>query len=165
MTMEKKELIVIISKVKYTVPGTLGIRMEIKRAWAYIKRIKRNKIYLQLVDENRIFFKNSKKLIHKSNQTNSYDLFRYIGPEGNLIGDMIKHNSINIKTNTKRLSTNIFISNYSDKKSGLLYFNDNNDISKYNYLKLNLDFPFNQKKSCNNLYYEGVGEVFFNTSY
>ncbi len=128
-------------------------------------RLKRNKIYLQLVDENRIFFKNSKKLIHKSNQTNSYDLFRYIGPEGNLIGDMIKHNSINIKTNTKRLSTNIFISNYSDKKSGLLYFNDNNDISKYNYLKLNLDFPFNQKKSCNNLYYEGVGEVFFNTSY
>ena len=40
--MEKKELIVIISKVKYTVPGTLGIRMEIKRAWVYIKRIKRN---------------------------------------------------------------------------------------------------------------------------
>ena len=37
----EKELIVIISKVKYTVPGTLGIRMEIKRVWAYIKRIKR----------------------------------------------------------------------------------------------------------------------------
>ncbi len=127
-------------------------------------RLKRNKIFFEIENKSSLFSK--KIFFHKSNQTNSYDLFRYIGPEGNLIGDIIKYNTINIDIkNSNKINTFFKVRNYSNEKSGFLYFEDKNDISKYNYMRLSLEFDFKDAHYCEKLSYEGVGKVYTTYSY
>ena len=58
-------------------------------------RLSRNKIYVNF-KKIIVILKSNKIIIHKSNQANSHHLFRYVDPEGNLIGDIIKNNNINV---------------------------------------------------------------------
>ena len=126
-------------------------------------RLKRNKIYIGIKNNELLFFNKKEYLLHQSNQSNSNDVFRYIGPKGNLIEDIIKHNIKSIEVNSDNIDLEIYIRNTSNHKGGILYFNDETDVNKLNYLKLESNVDFNLPKYCKELLYIGKGDVYFNS--